>query len=102
MRAGQFGVGFDPWMRPLHQRHALAGHRRSRMRLPHPTLTIVALLVAACGHSAATVSSTVSPMSTVPPGDWPTFSRTLAGDRFSPLAEIDRSNVARLAVICRY
>ena len=36
------------------------------------------------------------------PGDWPTFNRTLAGDRFSPLAEIDRSNVARLRVVCRY
>lgn len=36
------------------------------------------------------------------PGDWPTFNRTLAGDRFSPLTEIDRSNVARLTVSCRY
>jgi alcohol dehydrogenase (cytochrome c) len=34
--------------------------------------------------------------------DWPFYNRTLAGDRFSPLAEIDRSNVARLQVSCTY
>ena len=38
----------------------------------------------------------------IPPGDWLTFNRTLAGDRFSPLAEIDRTNVARLAQVCTY
>lgn len=38
----------------------------------------------------------------VPAGDWPSFNRTLAGDRFSPLAEIDRSNVATLEQICTY
>jgi alcohol dehydrogenase (cytochrome c) len=30
------------------------------------------------------------------------YNRTLAGDRFSPLAEIDRGNVARLRVACTY
>ena len=34
--------------------------------------------------------------------DWPSYNRTLAGDRFSPLAEIDRGNVAQLAVACTY
>ncbi|HWN37108.1 MAG TPA: PQQ-binding-like beta-propeller repeat protein, partial [Gammaproteobacteria bacterium] len=34
--------------------------------------------------------------------DWPTYNRTLAGDRFSPLSEIDRSNVAQLRVACTY
>jgi alcohol dehydrogenase (cytochrome c) len=38
----------------------------------------------------------------VPPGDWPTYNRTLAGDRFSPLDEIDRGNVARLQGVCTY
>jgi alcohol dehydrogenase (cytochrome c) len=35
-------------------------------------------------------------------GDWPSYNRTLAGDRFSPLAQIDRSNVASLQTICAY
>jgi len=34
--------------------------------------------------------------------DWLTYNRTLAGDRFSPLKEINRSNVARLKAICTY
>jgi alcohol dehydrogenase (cytochrome c) len=35
-------------------------------------------------------------------GDWPSYNRTVPGDRFSPLTEIDRSNVARLKSICTY
>jgi alcohol dehydrogenase (cytochrome c) len=34
--------------------------------------------------------------------DWLTYNRTLPGDRFSPLKEIDRSNVAQLKAICTY
>jgi alcohol dehydrogenase (cytochrome c) len=34
--------------------------------------------------------------------DWPSYNRTLAGDRFSPLKEIDRANVARLKAICTF
>lgn len=34
--------------------------------------------------------------------DWLTHNRTLPGDRFSPLKEIDRSNVAQLKAICTY
>jgi alcohol dehydrogenase (cytochrome c) len=36
------------------------------------------------------------------PGDWPAYNRTLPGDRFSPLDEIDRGNVGRLALHCAY
>ena len=35
-------------------------------------------------------------------GDWPSYNRTLPGDRFSPLAEINRSNVAQLRSVCTY
>jgi alcohol dehydrogenase (cytochrome c) len=38
----------------------------------------------------------------VPDGDWPSYNRTLAGDRFSPLEEINRGNVAQLQVVCTY
>ena len=34
--------------------------------------------------------------------DWLTYNRTVAGDRFSPLKEIDRSNVTQLKAICTY
>jgi len=38
----------------------------------------------------------------VSPADWPGYNRTLAGDRFSPLAEINAGNVAQLRTICAY
>ena len=39
---------------------------------------------------------------TVPAGDWMTFNRTLAGDRFSPLSEINHDNVTHLRPLCAY
>jgi alcohol dehydrogenase (cytochrome c) len=35
-------------------------------------------------------------------GDWPSYNRTLTGERFSPLAEINRANVARMYEVCTY
>ncbi len=37
-----------------------------------------------------------------PPEDWPSYNRTVAGDRFSPLTEINPSNVTGLHTICTY
>ena len=34
--------------------------------------------------------------------DWPTYNRTYAGDRFSPLTEITTANVARLQPVCTF
>jgi len=49
------------------------------------------------GSGGITAQST-----TVAAGDWITFNRTLAGDRFSPLSEINRDNVTRLRPLCTY
>jgi len=38
----------------------------------------------------------------VPDGDWPTYNRTYAGDRYSPLKEINTSNVTSLRTVCTY
>lgn len=35
-------------------------------------------------------------------GNWPSYNRTLAGDRFSPLDEISQDNVAQLTRKCEY
>ena len=35
-------------------------------------------------------------------GDWPSYNGTLAGDRFSPLTLIDRTNVGTLQQVCAY
>ena len=55
--------------------------------------------------SPAAAASNAPPPSApqqVPAGDWPAYNRTLAGDRFSPLDEIDRGNVAQLKVSAAY
>src|SRR5277367_4774111 len=33
-------------------------------------------------------------------GDWPSYNRTLASQRFSPLIEIDTKNVGQLKIVC--
>jgi glucose dehydrogenase len=40
--------------------------------------------------------------SKIPAGDWPTYNRDLASTRFSPLTQITRDNVSRLAVAWSY
>src|SRR3569833_1047978 len=61
-----------------------------------------ALGLIACARSPRSSAISLSPASSVAPGDWLTYNRTLAGDRFSPLAEINRANVSQLRVVCRY
>jgi len=34
--------------------------------------------------------------------EWPTYNRTLTSERFAPLSEINRQNVAQLKVVCSY
>jgi alcohol dehydrogenase (cytochrome c) len=67
------------------------------MRIRLPAALISVLAAAACHGPFAT-----SPASGVAPGDWPSYNRTLAGDRYSPLTEITRANVGRLAQVCVY
>jgi alcohol dehydrogenase (cytochrome c) len=72
------------------------------------TLTILAAAVAATGCAPGTPSTqspvaiVAVPVSAAPAGDWLTFNRTLAGDRYSPLSEISRANVASIKQVCSY
>ena len=61
---------------------------------------VATVVFAGCLHTS--VSRAPAAAASSVPGDWATFNRTLAGDRFSPLAEIDRSNVAGLTQLCTY
>ncbi len=65
------------------------------------------MLVAGCGGGRESASSDAAASAAArteapPAGDWPSYNRTLAGDRYSPLAQIDRDNVSRLEPICSY
>src|SRR5262245_38263650 len=42
------------------------------------------------------------PASTAGSSEWRSYNRDLAGTRYSPLADIDKSNVSRLAVAWQY
>ena len=55
----------------------------------------VLVLMAIAGCSAPDVSRTTK---TFTDADWPFYGRDQAGTKFSPLATIDRSNVAALEV----
>jgi alcohol dehydrogenase (cytochrome c) len=68
-----------------------------------------AALLGGCGQStepgtepAAAPAAQAFATDDVAAADWPSYNRTLASDRFSPLAEIDRGNVAQLQVLCTY
>jgi alcohol dehydrogenase (cytochrome c) len=69
---------------------------------PLGTLTTFALFVLAACTRPGSAPAPRATAPTVPDGDWPSYNRTLAGDRFSPLSEIDRSNVASLREVCTY
>lgn len=51
---------------------------------------------------AMLIAVTLPAQGPVPAGDWLTYNRTLAGDRFSPLTEITSANVSELREMCRY
>ena len=72
-------------------------------------VALAAVFLTACGGgkssgaaAAPTSPPARAPQQTVAAGDWPSYNRTLAGDRFSPLDEINRGNVAQLAAVCSY
>jgi alcohol dehydrogenase (cytochrome c) len=60
--------------------------------------TILALIAIGCTPPMPTTA----PAAVGAGDDWPSYNRTLAGERFSPLAEINRSNVTQLKSICTY
>ncbi len=52
--------------------------------------------------SASVASSPVTAQPVDNPNDWTAYNRTVAGDRFSPLTEITRANVAQIKAVCTY
>jgi quinoprotein glucose dehydrogenase len=59
-------------------------------------------LAAGCARSVGGPPPGQSAAGAAPAADWPAYGRTPLGDRHSPLAEITRANVGRLAVAWRY
>lgn len=87
----------------LSRRRLLATPRVSRvlaltLACAAASLAGVSAGAAAAGRAAAPRKSSVLDA----PANWPAYDRTLAGDRYAPLTEISRANVARLRLECTY
>jgi alcohol dehydrogenase (cytochrome c) len=55
------------------------------------------------GGGEAPAAGLASPMpDPAPASDWPSYNRTLTSERYSPLRQIDRANVANIQVQCVY
>jgi len=65
------------------------------------TVGSVTLLLVSCSRTVS-VGSPTRLDAIVDGRDWPAYNRTLAGDRYSPLSEIKRSNVSQLRQRCAY
>jgi PQQ-dependent dehydrogenase (methanol/ethanol family) len=69
---------------------------------------LAAVVLTACNGPTAPPSTSASAPApsaaaqSTTAADWPSYNRTLAGDRFSPLDDIDRGNVAQLKSVCTY
>jgi len=66
------------------------------MSAPHRFTSAQRLAAALC--VAASAASCTPEAPTIPDGDWPHYARDLAATKYSPLAQIDRSNVASLEI----
>jgi alcohol dehydrogenase (cytochrome c) len=62
----------------------------------------VASIIGACSLMALASVRASGAAPADDPGNWMSYNRTLAGDRFSPLDEITTANVARLKPVCSY
>ena len=75
--------------------------RRSRAHI----FLLVALLAFGCGRSDATRQDTAAQTAVRQAsagGNWVTYGGPLAGDRYSPLAQITTANVAQLRQVCAF
>ena len=64
--------------------------------------TAATFAAAGCNAQAVDPPPASTDVNTIRPGDWPSYNRTLAGDRFSLLTQIDRTNVGTLQQVCAY
>lgn len=64
------------------------------------TVVIISLCVSPLALVAGTAAAAEAALTQ--DGNWPSYNRTLAADRFSPLKEINRENVTKLVRKCEY
>jgi alcohol dehydrogenase (cytochrome c) len=70
-------------------------NKQLNMSNQHHRLALALLALAACAQVAI-----AAPPAQV--ADWPAYNRTLAGDRYSPLAQVTTANVGQLTLRCAF
>lgn len=63
---------------------------------------VISVLLAACGKEPQVQAAEVTLRGSLANDSWPSYNRTLDGQRFSPLNEITASNVSRLKPLCEF
>jgi quinoprotein glucose dehydrogenase len=76
----------------------MMAHARRRVTI----ITSFGLALAGAAPGCAGRPARATPLAATSDGDWPAYGRDRGGERFSPLAQIDRGNVASLAVAWRF
>ena len=63
---------------------------------------VLIVLAGACSSQDANNAQERTALAPAPSGDWPMYGGPLAGDRYSPLAQITAANVGRLRQACAF
>jgi len=69
----------------------------AKVGIAHARILLAGFVLAATGALAPQIAAAQDSRT-----DWPSYNRTLASDRYSPLEEINRTNVAKLHQLCVY
>jgi alcohol dehydrogenase (cytochrome c) len=71
-----------------------------RARIQYPLVMVV--LLAACSNDSQVQSAEAALRGSLANDSWPSYNRTLDGQRYSPLNEITAGNVSRLKAVCEF
>src|SRR5206468_137946 len=85
----------DNWMPKRMEAQAMSDFASAR--ISRRTVRTAAWIVAGVSVLVASARAADPPVT-----DWPSFNRTLTAERYAPLDEINRRNVARLKPVCVY
>jgi len=72
------------------------------MQIPAVAVLALMVLAGACTSQDANNAQQKAALASAPSGDWPMYGGPLAGDRYSPLAQITTANVGQLRQVCAF
>src|SRR4030095_10751809 len=93
----------NSWSTEIHYRPnvRLQPDFSAAMKISTLVALTLAVLAGACLRQDVN-NAQQKPAPAAPSGDWPTYGGPLAGDRYSPLAQITAANVGQLRQVCGF